>query len=139
MNKAELINVIADRANVSKKQAEDMVHAFVDIVTETLNKGEEVTIAGFGAWSAKKRASRMGVNPQNPSEKIRIPEVTVPKFKAGKGLKDALKGKRSTAEPAAPAPTPAPSPAPAPAPTPKPPSPGPDTTPAPPQNPPAMQ
>lgn len=95
MNKAELINVIADRANVSKKQAEDMVHAFVDIVTETLNKREEVTIAGFGAWSAKTRASRMGVNPQNPTEKIRIPEVIVPKFKAGKGLKDALKGKRS--------------------------------------------
>ena len=96
MNKAELINVIADRANVSKKQAEDMVHAFVDIVTETLKKGDEVTIAGFGAWSAKTRASRMGVNPQNPSEKIRIPEVTVPKFKAGKGLKDALKGKRDS-------------------------------------------
>ncbi len=95
MNKAELINVIADRTNVSKKQAEDMVHAFVDIVTETLNKGEEVTIAGFGAWSAKTRASRMGVNPQRPTEKIRIPEVIVPKFKAGKGLKDALKGKRS--------------------------------------------
>lgn len=93
MNKAELINVIADRANVSKKQAEDMVHSLVDIVTETLKKGEEVTIAGFGAWSAKKRAARMGVNPQNPSEKIRIPEVTVPKFKAGKGLKDALKEK----------------------------------------------
>jgi|GEM_PF-45320 len=97
MNKAELINVIAQRcSDVSKKQAEDMVHAFVDIVTETLNKGEEVTIAGFGAWSAKTRAARMGVNPQKPTEKIHIPEVIVPKFKAGKGLKDALKGKRAT-------------------------------------------
>ncbi len=118
MNKAELINVIADRANVTKKQAEDMVHAFVDIVTETLNKGEEVTIAGFGAWSAKTRAARMGVNPQKPTEKIRIPEVIVPKFKAGKGLKDALKGKRSNitdsgsapSEPATPPSAPEPAP-----------------------------
>lgn len=115
MNKAELINVIAQRSNVSKKQAEDMVHAFVDTVTETLNKGEEVTIAGFGAWSAKTRAARMGVNPQKPTEKIHIPEVIVPKFKAGKGLKDALKGKRATISDAgpseavgAPQPTPAP-------------------------------
>jgi DNA-binding protein HU-beta len=93
MNKAELINQIADRVGVTKKQAEDMVESFTDIVTKTLVSGGEVTIAGFGTYSAKTRAGRIGVNPQNPKEKIQIPPVTVPKFKAGKALKDALKGK----------------------------------------------
>ena len=93
MNKAELITHIADEVGVTKKQAEDMVEACVKIVTDTLCKGGEVTIAGFGAFMAKQRKGRMGVNPQNPSEKMPIPSVIVPKFKAGKGLKDALKGK----------------------------------------------
>ncbi|MBU2613164.1 HU family DNA-binding protein [Patescibacteria group bacterium] len=91
MNKAELISVVAEKVGVTKKQAEDMVETLVDTIVETLKKGDEVTIAGFGAFSAKRRAGRTGVNPQNPSEKIQIPAVTVPKFKAGKGLKDALK------------------------------------------------
>jgi len=91
MNKAELINQIAEKIGVTKKQAEDMVETFVEIVTATLKSGGEVTIAGFGAFMAKTRAPRMGVNPQNPTQKIQIGAVTVPKFKAGKGLKDALK------------------------------------------------
>jgi len=91
MNKAELAQVIAGKVGVSKKEAEEMVAAFAEIVTSTLQKGEEVNIAGFGAFSARTRAGRVGVNPQNPSEKIQIPSVIVPKFKAGKGLKDALK------------------------------------------------
>ncbi len=91
MNKAELIQTIADKAGIAKKEAESMVEAFVEIVTSTLKGGGEVNIAGFGAFSAKNRAGRVGVNPQNPTEKIQIPPVTVPKFKAGKGLKDALK------------------------------------------------
>lgn len=95
MNKAELINRIADKCGISKKQAEDMVEAFVTIVTEALQTGDEVTIAGFGAFMAKQRAARMGVNPQAPTEKMQIPAVTVPKFKAGKGLKEALKTKTS--------------------------------------------
>lgn len=99
MNKAELIVQIAEKVGVTKKQAEDMVETFVILVTETLQHGGELTIAGFGTFSAKKRAGRMGVNPQKPSEKMPIPEVTVPKFKAGKGLKDALK--RPNAAPAA--------------------------------------
>lgn len=96
MNKAELITFIAEKVGVTKKQAEDMIETFVATVTETLKKGGEVNIAGFGAFSAKQRAGRTGVNPQNPSEKIQIPSVTVPKFKAGKGLKDALKAGAST-------------------------------------------
>lgn len=101
MNKAELINHLAEKTNVTKKQAEDMVEAFVDVVTSTLKSGGEVNIAGFGAFMAKTRAARMGVNPQHPEQKIQIGAVTVPKFKAGKGLKDALKHTGSAA-PAAP-------------------------------------
>ncbi len=93
MNKAELVTKLAEKVQISKKQAEDTIEAFTDVVTETLKAGGEVTIAGFGNFSAKRRAGRMGVNPQNPTEKIQIPPVTVPKFKAGKALKDALKGK----------------------------------------------
>lgn len=95
MNKAALAQAIADKAGLSKKEAEDMVNAFTSIVIEQLQRGETVNIAGFGQFSAKTRAGRVGVNPQNPSEKIDIPPVTVPKFKAGKALKDSLKGKRN--------------------------------------------
>ena len=97
MNKAELIDLIAEKVGVTKKQAEDMVEAFVSITVDTLKKGGEVNIAGFGAFSARERAGRTGVNPQKPTEKIQIPSVVVPKFKAGKGLKDALKYKESAA------------------------------------------
>jgi DNA-binding protein HU-beta len=93
MNKSDLASRIAEKIGVSKKVGEDVVAAFEDIVTDTLKSGGEVTIAGFGTFSARVRQGRMGVNPQNPSEKIQIPSVTVPKFKAGKALKDALKGK----------------------------------------------
>ncbi|MBU2566420.1 HU family DNA-binding protein [Patescibacteria group bacterium] len=99
MNKAELINVIAERVGVTKKQAEDMIESFVKIVTQELVKDGDVTIAGFGQFMAKTRAGRTGVNPQNPTEKIQIPPVRVPKFKAGKGLKDALKAPRAAAAP----------------------------------------
>ncbi|HRH23859.1 MAG TPA: HU family DNA-binding protein [Candidatus Magasanikbacteria bacterium] len=91
MNKAQLAQTIADKVGVSKKESEAMISAFVDIVIDTLKQNGEVSIAGFGAFSAKTRAGRVGVNPQRPTEKIQIPPVTVPKFKAGKSLKDALK------------------------------------------------
>ena len=93
MNKAELSQVIAEKVGVTKKEAEAMIEAYVDIVTSTLVADGEVNIAGFGAFSSKTRAGRVGVNPQNPTQKIQIPPVRVPKFKAGKGLKDALKKK----------------------------------------------
>lgn len=91
MNKAELAASLAEKMNVSKKEGEDFVNAFVDLVTASLKKGEEVVLTGFGAFSVKTRAARTGVNPQNPSQKIQIPAVKVPKFKAGKALKDELK------------------------------------------------
>lgn len=91
MNKAELIEVISQKVGISKKEAEEAIDCLTDTVTEKIKGGEEVTITGFGAFSARARKGRTGVNPRNPSEKIEIPSVVVPKFKAGKNLKDALK------------------------------------------------
>ena len=91
MNKAELAAKIAERLKTPKKSAEDFIAAFEDIVTLTLAEDHEVTIAGFGTFSARVRKGRIGVNPQKPSEPITIPPVFVPKFKAGKALKDTLK------------------------------------------------
>lgn len=90
MNKSELVSALAEKAEVSKKDAEALVEALVSTITTTLKKGGEVAITGFGTFSAKDRAARQGVNPQT-GEKIKIAATTVPKFKAGKGLKDALK------------------------------------------------
>jgi DNA-binding protein HU-beta len=91
MNKADLAQAVAEKLNLPKRQIEEVLHELLQTIVVQLTKGEEVVLTGFGAFSAKKRAARQGVNPQNPSEKIQIPAVTVPKFKAGKGLKDALK------------------------------------------------
>jgi DNA-binding protein HU-beta len=91
MNKAELSEVLAGKLNIAKREAEDMLNIFVDTVIEELKKNGEVVLTGFGAFSTKTRAARTGVNPQHPTEKIQIPAVRVPKFKAGKALKDALK------------------------------------------------
>ena len=91
MNKGELAARIAERLGLTRKQDEEMVAAFQEVVTGALAQQREVTIAGFGTCSSRWRASRMGVNPRQPSERIRIPDVLVPKFKAGKALKDAPK------------------------------------------------
>ncbi len=93
MNKAALIEKLAAEAQVTKKQAEDMVEGLIKIIIDELKAGNEVTLTGFGTFMAKTRHARGGVNPQNPTERIQIPEVRVCKFKTGKTLKDALKGK----------------------------------------------
>jgi DNA-binding protein HU-beta len=91
MNKGELIDLLAEKAKAcSKAEAGRFLDAFIEIVTDALKKGEEVAIAGFGTFSAKSRAARTGVNPKT-GEKIQIPAMKVPKFKAGKTLKDVLK------------------------------------------------
>ena len=91
MTKAELIEKIASACNVPKTTADKMLETFIETVTSTLKAGGEVVLTGFGTFSAKKRAARMGINPKKPGEKIQIPAMVVPKFKAGKSLKDALK------------------------------------------------
>jgi DNA-binding protein HU-beta len=91
MNKPQLIDRLASEADLTKKQAESVLDSLVSIIISELKAGNEVTLTGFGTFSAKKRHARAGVNPQKPSERIQIPEVTVAKFKTGKNLKDALK------------------------------------------------
>jgi len=93
MNKASLIERIAAESAVSKKDTEKMLDNLVKIIIDELKVGNEVTITGFGTFLSRTRHARGGVNPQNPSERIEIPEVKVAKFKTGKTLKDALKGK----------------------------------------------
>ncbi len=93
MNKAELADKIAQKVGISKAQAEEALNAFTQITTETMKAGSEVTLTGFGTFSARARKGREGINPRNTSEKIVIPTVVVAKFKAGKNLKDALKKK----------------------------------------------
>jgi len=94
LNKTALAEEIAKKVGIAKKEAENMLEAFTEVVTSTLRQGETVTLSGFGAFSAKTRAGRVGVNPQKPTEKIQIPSVIVPKFKAGLALKKALKEPR---------------------------------------------
>ena len=100
MNKPELIEKVASKAGVDKAAAERLLDAFTEVVITSLQNKEEVTLTGFGTFSARVREARMGVNPRNPSERIRIPTVTVPKFKAGKTLKDSLK--KESSEPSTP-------------------------------------
>ena len=90
MNKTELIAKMAEKAELSKKDAEKALNAFVERVTEGLKKGEKVVLVGFGSFETKKRAARKGKNPQTGAV-IDIPAATVPSFKVGKGLKEAVK------------------------------------------------
>jgi len=106
MNKAELAALLADKCGVTKKQAEDMLESLTSTITETIKIGGEVTLTGFGTFSARVRKGREGVNPQRPSESITIPPTKVVKFKAGKTLKDALKASQHSAEPVVSAPEP---------------------------------
>lgn len=90
MNKTELINAIAENANLSKKDAEAAVNAFTSVVADALKKGEKVQLIGFGSFEVKERSARVGINPLT-REKINIAASKVPAFVAGKGLKDAIK------------------------------------------------
>ena len=89
MNKAELISAVAANADVSKKEAEAVITATLDVITNALKEGEKVQMVGFGSFEVKKRAARVGRNPQT-KEAVEIPASVVPGFKAGKALKDAV-------------------------------------------------
>jgi len=91
MNKGELIKALQTKAEgCSEAEAERYVNAFIDIIVSALKGGKKVVVTGFGTFEPRHRAARMGVNPQT-GEKLQIPAMTVPAFKAGKGLKDALR------------------------------------------------
>ena len=89
MNKAELIAAIAAKTGETKKSAEETINAFVDVVTESLTKGDKVQLVGFGSFEVRKRAARKGRNPQT-KEEIKIPASKAPVFKAGKALKETV-------------------------------------------------
>ena len=89
MNKAEMIAAIAQEAEFSKKDAEKALTAFMGIVTKELQKGEKVSLVGFGTFEVSKRAAREGRNPAT-NKTIKIPASKAPKFKAGKALKEAV-------------------------------------------------
>jgi len=91
MTKQDLVNAAAVKAGVTKKAAGEVLDAVLDAVTKSLKKGENVTITGFGTFRVSKRAARTGVNPRNPTQKIKIPAMKLPAFKAGKSLKDAVR------------------------------------------------
>ncbi|MFR5684163.1 MAG: HU family DNA-binding protein [Clostridia bacterium] len=92
MNKSDLVAAIAAKTGETKKSAEATVNAFVDVVTETLVKGDKVQLVGFGSFEVRKRAARKGRNPQT-KEEIKIPASKAPVFKAGKALKDLVNKK----------------------------------------------
>ncbi len=89
MNKAELIESVADSADVSKAAAGRAVDSTIAAITKALKKGDSVTLVGFGTFSVRKRAARNGRNPRT-GEVIKIKASKVPGFKAGKALKDAI-------------------------------------------------
>lgn len=91
MTKQDLINTAAQTVGITKKAATELMESFLSSITKSLKKGENVTLTGFGTFRISRRQARMGVNPRNPSEKIKIPPMKLPAFKAGKALKEAVK------------------------------------------------
>lgn len=90
MNKTELVAAIAEKAGISKKDADAAVAAFVATVTDAMKAGDKVSLVGFGTFEAKARAARTGINPMT-KETIEIAACKVPAFKAGQALKNAVK------------------------------------------------
>jgi len=91
MTKTQLIAHLADQLGVSKKLAAELVNTFISAIIAGVKKQGEVRIQGFGTFRASKRKAREGVNPQNPSQKIKIPAMNVVTFKAGSEFKSAVK------------------------------------------------
>ena len=90
MNKQGIIEAVSDKLGITKGQAEQAVDCVVDSIVHTLKSGNEVSIAGLGIFATKTRAAREARNPRT-GEKIRVPSMRVPKFRAAKALKDAVK------------------------------------------------
>lgn len=87
MNKADLVNSIADKAGVTKKQADSVLTAALDIIIDTVSDGDKVTLVGFGSFEPRHRKARNGRNPQT-GKALKIPATTVPAFSAGKFFKE---------------------------------------------------
>ena len=89
MNKTELVAAMAEQTQLSKKDAEAALKAFIDVVSEEMKKGEKVQLVGFGTFEVSERSARTGRNPQTGAE-MKIAASKAPKFKAGKALKDSI-------------------------------------------------
>jgi len=88
VNKAELVAKMAEKSNLTKKDAEAALNAFMKTVEEALISNDKVQLVGFGTFEVRERAARTGRNPRNPEQEIEIPASKAPVFKAGKGLKE---------------------------------------------------
>jgi nucleoid DNA-binding protein len=93
INRETLVGAIVEKADLTKKDVEAVLECFMDEVTKQLQEGNKVTLTGFGTFKVSDRAAREGINPQTKA-KIQIPAMTVPKFTAGKALKEAVKGSK---------------------------------------------
>lgn len=92
MNKTELVAVVAEKASMTKKDAGAALEATLNVIADAMANGDKVQLVGFGTFETKQRGERNGKNPRT-GEPVKIPAVTVPSFKAGKNLKDAISGK----------------------------------------------
>ena len=92
MNKTELVAMMAQKSNMTKKDSESALNALVESITESMKKGDKVSLVGFGTFETRKRAARNGINPQT-KKAIKIPATNAPAFKAGKALKDSVNNK----------------------------------------------
>ena len=90
MNKADLVSMMAAKSNLTKKDSESALNAFVETVQAALKKGEKIQLVGFGTFEVRKRAARTGINPRT-KEEIKIPATKAPVCKAGKALKESCK------------------------------------------------
>ncbi len=90
INKDALVHAIVEKTELTKKDVELVIETLVDVITDTLRKGDKVALTGFGTFKTSNRAAREGINPQT-KQKIQIAAMTVPKFTAGKSLKEAVK------------------------------------------------
>lgn len=93
MNKAELVSKMAEKSELTKKDAEAALNAFMETVTETLTNKDKIQLVGWGTFETRERAARTGRNPKNPEETIEIKASTGIAFKAGAKLKDSVNGK----------------------------------------------
>lgn len=87
MNKGELVDAVAAKTNITKKQADEVISAFLSVVTEAVANGDKVTLVGFGSFERRERSEREGRNPQT-NEKITIPATKIPAFSAGKQFRE---------------------------------------------------
>lgn len=90
MNKSEFVEKLGAKLSVTYSEAERLVNSFTKLIYDTLHKGDVVNISGFGKFSVSHRKSRIGVNPRNPEQRIKISELNTPKFKSGEAFKKAV-------------------------------------------------